>query len=66
MLVNGERVGTFIVLRDITGRRHALRSNAIVGISDSDDLQDETVLTIQGGRTLLVRASMDEVLAWFT
>lgn len=66
MLVNGERVGIFVVLRDIEGRRHALRGNAIVGISDSDDLNDETVLTIQGGRTLLVRASMDEVLAWFT
>lgn len=65
MIVHGERCGPFVLLRDVQGRRHALRGNAIVGMSETDEIADETVLTIQGGRSLIVRASLDEVIAWF-
>lgn len=64
-MIQAERNGPFVVLRDVEGRRHALRANAIIGISEADEVGDESVLAIQGGRLLLVNASVDEIVGWF-
>lgn len=63
MSFRAERHGPFVVVRDIEGRKHALRGNAIIGVTETDG--DESALVLQGGRLLLVDASLEEVIAWF-
>lgn len=61
----GRRIGSFVVLIDGDGLRHAVRLGSVLGLSDGDERQDTTVLQMQGGRALLVQASLEEVLGWF-
>ena len=63
-MVRGTRVGGYVVLTDVDGRRHALRAGAILAASDADDSQSSTCLLLHGGRVLLVHACLEEVLTW--
>ncbi|WP_448188070.1 hypothetical protein [Azospirillum sp. sgz301742] len=63
---NGARVAGFLVLIDGTGRRYALRLNAILGLQDVDECGDQTLVTITGGRSFVVPKGLDEVLGWLS
>lgn len=63
---NGARIAGFLVLVDGTGRRYALRLNAILGLQDVDECGDQTLVTITGGRSFVVPRSLDEVLSWLS
>ncbi len=65
-IISGQRVGGFLVLRDDEGLRHAVKAGAVLALSDADDAGDATVMHLTGGRVVVVRRSIDEVLAWFT
>ena len=65
-LTSGMRIGAFVVFADDDGLRHAVRLGAVLVMSDADPCQDGTILQMPGGRALLIRASFEEVLAWFT
>lgn len=60
MSFSAERHGPFVVLRDLEGRQHTLRGTAIIGVTETDGSSDESALIIQGGRLLLVDASLEE------
>lgn len=64
--VTGMRVGAFIVLTDDEGLRHAVRLGSVIALSDADSSQDTAVMQMPGGRTVLIRAPLEEVLQWFT
>ena len=65
MIISGERVGSFIVLKDDDGMRHAVRLGAVLAMSDGIDGLGTTIIQLPGNRTVLVHASLDEVLTWF-
>ena len=64
--VTGMRVGAFVVLTDDEGLRHAVRLGSVLALSDADSCQDTAIMQMPGGRTVLIRAPLEEVLRWFT
>jgi len=60
----GGRKGRVIVLRDADGRRHAIRPGAIQAASEGDDGGMTTILTLPGGRMLIIDEPLDEVIDW--
>ena len=61
LLHEGERIGRFVVLRDLDGRLHAVSAGAVGAICENDD---GSVLLLPGGRLIQVAQSMRKVLAW--
>jgi len=59
-MITARRVGAFLEVRDEEGCRHLLRVNTIQAISDTDVLQNETLITA-GGRTIRVHHALDEI-----
>ena len=64
-VVSGKRTGAFVCFVDEYGLRHAARLGAVLALSDGDTCQDTTIMHMPGGRSLLIRASLEEVIAWF-
>jgi hypothetical protein len=64
-VVTGERVGGFVVLTDEDGLRHAVRSVAVLALSDADGTGSDTVMQLPGNRVVTIRRPIDEVLGWF-
>ena len=62
----GRRVGPFVLFADEEGLRHAIRLHGVLGISDADAIQDTTIMLMPGGRVVVIREPLDEVLGWFT
>jgi hypothetical protein len=60
------RIGAFVLFVDDSGVRYAVRLSAVLALSDGDESRDSTIMQMPGGRATLVRAPLDEVLAWFT
>jgi hypothetical protein len=60
----GARIGAYLVLVDTEGLRHAVRVGSVLAASDADSNQDLTVLQLPAGRCILVRVSLEHVLAW--
>lgn len=59
-LEEGERVGRFLVLRDLDGRLHAVSASAIGAMPETDE---GTVLALPGARHLHVSWSLEVMLA---
>ena len=64
-LVDGGRVGAFIVFVDEDGLRHAVRCQAVLALSDADGAGSDTILQLTGNRVVRLTRPMDEVLEWF-
>jgi hypothetical protein len=62
-LVEGTRIGRFVVLRDVDGRRHAVAAGAVLAMADAED--GDTLLHVPGGRALQVPHPLTTVLRWF-
>lgn len=60
-LSEGERVGRFVVLRDIEGRTHAVAAGSVGAVCETDD---GTLLMLPGARLLHVPRPLATVLAW--
>ena len=63
MFVTGMRVAGFLILVDQDGLRHAVRLPAILSLHDADPGQDQTLVTLPGGRIAVVGQSLDVLLA---
>ena len=61
VLHDGERVGRFVVLRDIEGNTHAVAAGSVAAVCQTDD---GTLLLLPGGRMVHVPQSLAMVLAW--
>jgi hypothetical protein len=61
-LVDGARVGRFLVIRDVDGRRHALAASAVVAASEAED--GDVLLLLPGGRALRLGVSLHQLLVW--
>lgn len=55
-----ERRGAFIEVTDGDGKRNIVRISAIQCVFDVDEFREEAYLTV-AGRTILIRASLDEM-----
>jgi len=60
---NGYRVGSYLVLVDTEGLRHAVRVTSILSVSDADLCQDTTIV-VAAGRQIIVPASWETVMGW--
>ncbi|WP_458098448.1 hypothetical protein [Roseomonas sp. WA12] len=62
VLADGSRIGRFLVVRDVDGRRHALAASAVIAVSETED--SDTLLLLPGGRALRLCVSLPQLLAW--
>ena len=62
----GRRVGPFVLFADDDGLRHAIRLHGVLAVSDADAFHDTTTIVMPGGRVVLIRESLEEVLGWFS
>ena len=60
--VEGTRRGSFLLLVDTNGKRHAVRIGSIQGLHDSDDDQSETIVALPGNRLAIVPQLLERVL----
>lgn len=60
-LEDGQRVGRYLVIRDVDGRRHAIGAGAVAAISE---VEDGSMLMLPGGRLVQVPWPMETVLGW--
>lgn len=60
-LEEGERVGRFVVLRDVEGRLHAVSAGSVGAICEDDG---GALLLLPGGRMIRVERAMEVVLRW--
>ena len=65
-VITGTRMGAFVLFVDSDGLRHAVRLGSVLALSDADSCQDTTVMQMPGGRAVLIRASLEEVVGWFS
>ena len=56
---DGERVGRFLIVRDIDGRRHALAAGAVSAVCETDD---GSILMLPGGRLVHLQMPLAEVV----
>ena len=61
-----ERHGSMLVFQDADGLRHAVRASAILAASDADEARDATVIQLPGGRFVIVRSGLDDILPWLS
>ena len=59
-----ERRGSTLVFHDEDGIRHAVRVSAIIAASDADAMGNATVVQLPGGRFVVVRTCLEEVIQW--
>lgn len=60
-LADGQRVGRFVVMRDIDGRLHAVGAGSVAVVGQTDD---GSLLMLPAGRLLHVPQPLWRVLAW--
>ena len=60
-LEEGERVGRFVVVRDVEGRIHALAAGSVAAVCETDD---GALLMLPGGRMVHVPRPLRVVLDW--
>lgn len=60
-LLDGTKVGRFVVLRDMDGRTHAVSAGAVGAVCETDD---GALLMLPGGRMIHVPQALGTVLAW--
>jgi hypothetical protein len=60
-LEEGERVGRFVVLRDVDGRVHAVAAGAVSAICETED---GALLLLPGGRMIQMERPLSVVLRW--
>ena len=60
-MVEGERVGRFVVLRDMDGALHAIAAGSVGAVCETED---GALLLLPGGRLVHVGHSMRTVLGW--
>ncbi len=60
-LLEGTRIGRFVVLRDLEGRSLAVAAGSVTAVSETDD---GALLMLSGGRMVQVPQAMETVLAW--
>ena len=61
-LQEGNRLGRFVILRDVEGRLHAVSPSSVGAICEIDD---GSLLMLPGGRMLQVSRDLGTVLGWF-
>lgn len=60
-LEDGERVGRYLIIRDVNGRRHAIGAGSVSAITEVDD---GSLLLLPGGRLVEVPCPLDKILRW--
>jgi len=60
-LEDGQRIGRFVVLRDLGGQVHAVSAGSVGAVCETDD---GSLLLLPGGRLIHVGQSLATVLAW--
>lgn len=62
LLEEGERIGRFVILRDVDGRTHAVAAGSVAAVCQTDE---GALVMLPGGRLVHVSQQIDVVLRWF-
>lgn len=60
-LLEGTRIGRFVIMRDVEGRTHAIAAGSVAAVCETDD---GALLMLPGGRMVQVPRALGTVLAW--
>ena len=60
-LEDGQRIGRFVVLRDLGGQLHAIAAGSVGAVCETED---GSLLLLPGGRLVHVGQPLATVLAW--
>ncbi len=60
-LEDGQRIGRFVVLRDLGGQLHAIAAGSVGAVCETED---GSLLLLPGGRLVHVGQSLATVLVW--
>jgi len=60
-LTEGQRVGRFVILRDLEGHLHAIAAGSVGAICEIDD---GCLILLPGGRMIQVGQTLARVLGW--
>ncbi|TPG55479.1 hypothetical protein EAH89_14605 [Roseomonas nepalensis] len=60
-LVEGQRIGRFVVLRDTDGVLHAIAAASVSAIREEDGV---TLILLPGGRLVRAERALATVLSW--
>ncbi len=63
LLREGDRVGRYVILRDIEGHWYAIAAGAASALRQCED--GTTLLMLPGGKLMHVPHSLPRVLGWF-
>ena len=58
---DGERIGRYLIIRDVDGRRHAVGAGSVTAITETDA---GSLLLLPGGRLVQVPWPMEQILRW--
>lgn len=61
VLHEGERVGRFVVMRDLDGGTHAVAAGSVAAVCQTDD---GCLMMLPGGKLLHVGHPLTTILAW--
>ena len=61
-LMDGTRIGRFVVITDVDGRVHAVAAGSISAFCETED--GDTLLMLPGNRMVRVGARFETVLGW--
>lgn len=61
-LEEGERIGRFIILRDVDGRTHAVAAGSVAAVCQTDE---GALVMLPGGKLVHVSRPIGVVLRWF-
>jgi hypothetical protein len=61
MLEEGDRVGRFVILRDVDGRLHAILATSVSLVCEADS---GCMVLLPGGRAIMVERDVGQVLTW--
>ena len=62
-LQEGQRVGRFVLLRDMDGTLHAVAAGSVAALCQADEA---VVILLPGGRMVRVEQPLETVLGWLT
>ena len=60
-LVEGQRIGRFIIVRDISGQRHAIAAGAVTALAETDD---GALILLAGGRMVHLSQPLQRIIQW--
>lgn len=61
-VLDGQRFGRFVVVRDVDGRAHAVAAGSVAAVCETDE--GAAVIMLPGGKLVHVPRPLAQILSW--